>query len=114
MSFVETKQPYPDVAIIQISGEFYLENTSEVEEIWNSFVQKNPRVVAFDCGEIEFMDSSAIGILVKFLNQAGQWDIDLVFYNLSETVQMVFETAKLNNFFTTMTEEQFTSRYLQK
>jgi len=103
---------HDDVIIISISGEFYLESVSYAEELWNEQVSRQPRVIAFNCKKIKYIDSSAIGILVKFLNSSAKVNVKLVFFDLSETVVTVFKTAKLNNFFTTMSKEEFEAEYI--
>ena len=97
---------------IHISGEFYIENIQKVENIWNEQVLKTPEIIAIDCSALMYIDSSAIGTLVKFLNNAMNKNIKLVFYDLSPSIQQIFKTARLNNFFTITTGEMFDREYL--
>ena len=96
---------------IHISGEFYIENIQKVESIWNEQVLKTPEIIAIDCSELMYIDSSAIGTLVKFLNNAMNKNIKLVFYDLNPSIQQIFKTARLNNFFTITTGKKFDSEY---
>ncbi len=107
---IETEQK-GDITIITIRGEFFLESVERAEKVWNETVAGEPKVVAINCKKIKFIDSSAIGILVKFLNSAMKQKIDLVFYDLNESLYTVFKTAKLENFFTLLTKEEFESKY---
>ncbi len=101
-----------EIIIVKISGEFYLGNIKEVEKMWDDQVQKQPRVIAFDCRNLSFIDSSAIGTLVKFLNNSDKFDIRLVFFDLTESIEKIFITAKLNKIFTITTEKEFREEYL--
>ena len=102
---------YGTTAAIYISGEFYLDSIEYAERIWNQEVALHPQVIGICCKNVKYIDSSAIGILVKFLNNAKKMGIELVFFDLSESVLSVFATARLNDFFVTMTDEMFRTRY---
>ena len=100
-----------DIIIITISGEFYIENIQKVENTWNEQVMKSPGTIAIDCSELQYIDSSAIGTLVKFLNSAMNKDIKLVFFDLNSSIQQIFKTARLNNFFTITSREKFEQEF---
>jgi anti-anti-sigma factor len=106
-------EEHGDVIIISIDGEFYLESIEYAEKVWNEQAAKSPRVIGINCKDIRFIDSSAIGILVKFLNNSMKLKIELIFYDLSETILGVFKTAKLGNFFKIMTKAQFEVEFLK-
>jgi len=63
------------------------------------------KVIAINCKELEYIDSSAIGTLVKFLNNATSKGIKLQFFDLNPSIQNIFKTARLDNFFTITTRE---------
>jgi len=102
------------ISIMRIMGEFYIESIQKVEKIWDDEVAKAPDIIAIDCADLMFIDSSAIGTLVKFLNNAMSKKIRLVFFDLSPSIQQVFKTARLNNFFTITTRDKFEREYLLK
>lgn len=99
---------------MRIMGEFYIESIQKVEKIWDDEVAKAPDIIAIDCADLMFIDSSAIGTLVKFLNSAMSKKIRLVFFDLSPSIQQVFKTARLNNFFSITTRDKFEREYLLK
>lgn len=101
-----------NIAIMHIMGEFYIESIQKVEKIWDEEVAKAPAIIAIDCADLMFIDSSAIGTLVKFLNNAMSKKIRLIFFDLSPSIQQVFSTARLNNFFTITTRDKFEQEYL--
>ncbi|HNR89523.1 MAG TPA: STAS domain-containing protein [Spirochaetota bacterium] len=105
-------EEHGDVMIMHIKGEFYIENIQTVENTWNELVARKPKIIAINCHDLEFIDSSAIGTLVKFLNNAMNKKIKLIFYDLSKSIQQIFETARLNNFFTVTTKSKFETQFL--
>jgi anti-sigma B factor antagonist len=102
------------VIIISVVGEFRIEMINRVEQVWNEQLQKKPRVIAFNCQEMAYIDSSSIGSLVKFVNSAKNKKIDLVIYGLNKDVFKIFHTARLNNFFGIMSKTEFEIKHLKK
>ncbi len=101
-----------DVVIIDLIGEFDLDSINRVEEQWQQVIEKQPKVIGINCQKLQFIDSSAIGTLVKFLNSAMSKGIELVFYDLNKQISDIFKTARLDNFFTVTTKEEFEKKYL--
>ncbi len=101
-----------EVVIFELIGEFDLDSISTVESKWQEVVEKKPKVIGINCNKLQFIDSSAIGTLVKFLNGAMSRGINLVFYDLSKSISAIFKTARLDNFFTITTKEEFEKKYL--
>jgi anti-anti-sigma factor len=109
-----TVEDHDKVVIMNIDGEFYIDSIENAEQIWNKQLARRPKVMAINCKNIKYMDSSAIGILVKFLNSAMKQKTEMVFYDLNDNLLGVFKTAKLNNFFKIMSKTQFEMEYLEK
>jgi len=107
-----TYDEHGDAIVFNIAGEFFIESVEFAEKIWGQIIQKKPRVIGINCRDIKFIDSSAIGVLVKFLNNASKQKIELVFFDLNETIMSVFKTAKLGNFFNILSKEEFQKSYL--
>lgn len=100
--------------IIRIKGEFFLGYVRQVEEVWNQLVASSPEVIAIDCKEMTFVDSSAIGTFVKFLHNSMALNFKLVFFDLNESISRIFSKAKLNKIFTILSREEFDSLYMKK
>jgi len=101
-----------EVVILELIGEFDLDSINTVEKKWQVIVEENPEIIGINCKKLQFIDSSAIGTLVKFLNGAMTRDINLVFYDLNKSISAIFKTARLDNFFTITTKEEFENKYL--
>lgn len=105
---------HADSGIIELKGDFNLENSKAVAAAWEEQLAKNPATVAFDCRGLRFMDSSAIGILVKFLTTAMNRNIKLFLCDLNDTILRVFQNARLNSFFTIIPLEQYIREHAGK
>ena len=101
-----------DVIVFNIRGEFYMGNVEKVEKIWEEQVRKNPSIIALNCGGIEFVDSTAIGTLVKFFNHAMKNSIKIIFFDLNSEIRQLFETSRLMKLFTITTGDRFREEYL--
>ncbi|OHD65547.1 MAG: hypothetical protein A2176_03065 [Spirochaetes bacterium RBG_13_51_14] len=100
--------------IVKIRGEFFLGYVRQVEETWNTLVATIPDVIAIDCREMTFIDSSAIGTFVKFLHNSKTHNIKLIFFDLNDSIDRIFNKAKLNKIFLIHTRKEFEQLYLQK
>jgi len=105
-------EEFEKVTIIHVTGEFHIGNVNKFEELWHTLIEKQPPVIAINCSKLEYIDSSAIGTLVKFLNNAMTKKIKLLFYDLNDAIQSIFKTARLDNFFTIMSKTQLEKEYL--
>lgn len=103
-----------NVIVVNIKGEFHIGNVNKFEELWHELVEKGFPVIAINCSELEYIDSSAIGTLVKFLNNAMSKKIKLLFFDLSSAIQNIFKTARLDSFFTITTRENIEKDYFNK
>ncbi|MBN1531644.1 MAG: STAS domain-containing protein [Spirochaetes bacterium] len=103
---------YGTTIVMTLAGEFFIENVEYAEEVWSLIAAKNPTVIGVNCRDIKFIDSSAIGVLVKFLNYSMKHGIELVFFDLNEMILSVFQTAKLVNFFSILSVEEFRKKHL--
>ena len=108
-----TIEDRPGIVVISITGEFSLANIKKVEDVWQAQIGKSPGIIAINCRGLEYIDSSAIGTLVKFLNNAMNKKIKLVFYDLQPSISHIFKAARLNNFFTITTKERFEKEYIR-
>jgi anti-anti-sigma factor len=103
---------FGDAIIIHLQGTFNIDYLGKVEDIWMKQMQKTPRMIAINCLKLESLDSSAIGFIVKFFNDAMSRGIMLVFYDLSPLLQKLFSTARLDRYFAITTRSDFENRYV--
>jgi anti-sigma B factor antagonist len=95
------------VTIVKLNREFSLTSIPELNLLWEKILQKKPAVIAFDFKMVEFIDSSAIGTMVKFLNETKRLNIKLLLVNFNSSILKIFKTAKLTSIFTILEEFDF-------
>ncbi len=101
-----------DVVIIDLEGEFDIDVIRNVEKAWNDALEKKPRVIGFNCKELKFIDSSALGTLVKFMNSAINKKITLALFNVAPSVTTIFKTSRLDKFFSINSKEEFENKFM--
>ena len=101
------------VTIIHIRGELYHEKVSELERVWETQIAKPSATIAIDCIDLKYIDSPAIGALVRFFNEAMKKGKKLVFFDLNPDIRKLFDTARLERFFVIASKESFETDYLK-
>lgn len=101
-----------DVVVIGLPKYFYIGNIIEIEESWDKIVKNNPAVIGFDCEQLEFIDSSAIGTLVKFFNSSVKNNIEMYVFGLREELLKIFDTTKINRVMTVLEKPDFNKRFM--
>lgn len=101
------------IIILHFRGDFFADRLNDVEKIWREQIARKPRIIAINCAGIEHVDSSSLSTLVKFLNEAMEKNIRLIFYDLNPSLQNLFEIARLQRFFFITTREKFEKKFLQ-
>jgi len=107
-----TLEELNNITIINIKGEFQIGNVEKFVEIWDDQMKKKPKAIAINCKDLEYIDSSALGTLVKFLNSSRSKGIKLQFFDLNPSIQNIFKTTRLDNFFTFTTRKKLEKDFL--
>ena len=103
-----------DLSIMHLKGKLFLESLTAVTDEWEKIVARHPKIIAINCSKLNSIDSSSIGTLVKFFNDAMNNNIELVFYELNPSIRKLFYTIHLEKFFSVITGKRFETDYLQK
>lgn len=86
-----------DIPIIKISGELDMYDSMKIEEVFNSI---NPDLdVAIDCSEITFVDSTIIGIFVRFSLARSKNSKTVSLIDVKSFFIQLLELAKLKKLF---------------
>ena len=112
ISAVEIKRK-GNVIIISLPKYFYIGNIAEIEGAWDKILNSEASVLGFDCDKLEFIDSSAIGTLVKFFNSSVKNNIEMFVFGLRSELQKIFETTKINRVMSVVSKEEFDERFLK-
>lgn len=110
ISEVEVQQK-GKVVVITLPKYFYIGNIVEVEQSWENILKKEPSVIGFDCEKLEFIDSSAIGTLVKFFNSSVKNNIEMYVFGLKNELIKIFDTTKINRVMSVIKKTEFEERF---
>ena len=97
--------------IVTLHGSLRLDNIKEIEEKLQVFFSGKPETVGIDFKEVEYLDSSAIAVLVRLMKGTIGTATKLVLFDLQPEVMKIFELTKLHRFFTIITRDQFQKKY---
>ena len=100
------------VQVIYPMGEINLNTGEEFEEFFAQALAKKPRTISINCKNVETIDSSGLGLFIKFLKATEKEGIDFVITEIMGNVSSIFDISKLENLFIIMSEEDFKSKYL--
>ncbi len=101
-----------DVVVISIVGNYIFNETSEGEKIFKQVQEKKPKVIGINCKNLKTLDSSGLGVFIKFSKEAGTGDFELFFIDISNQVSSLFDLSKLQHLFNSMSIDEFESIYL--
>lgn len=102
-----------NLLIMHLQGRLFIESLNDVTKKWEGMVKKKPGTIAIDCAGLDSIDSSAIGTLVKFFNDAMSRNIELVCYDLNPSIKKLFYTIHLEKFFPVMSGQKFRKEYMK-
>ena len=60
------------VPVVRIAGELDISNAEELGDALESLVAKGPTALVFDFGDLQFMDSSGIALLLRISARVGE------------------------------------------
>lgn len=88
-----------DKVIIQIVGEVDLYNAPKVRDAINEYIDKNKLDILIDLDEVDYIDSSGIGVLISSATDIKDIGGNLTLKCNSPNVKRVFELTRLVDFF---------------
>jgi len=83
--------------ILKVREDVMMLNSNEFIEEFQKSVKDEYDMVSFNFSEVNFIDSSGIGALVKCINSLKSRDIKPVIFNLNKALFSVFKLSGLNN-----------------
>jgi anti-sigma B factor antagonist len=101
-----------DIYILSIKGDLLFNEMEEAERVFMEKIGTKPRVIALNCKQLKNLDSSGLGLFIKFSKEASKSQAKLVFLNITDHISTLFDVSKLNSMFEIMTDADFKSAYL--
>ena len=88
-----------DLAILSVSGEVDVSNAVDIKTAIKDQLTTGISKIVIDFREVSYIDSFGIGVLVSGLTTVRKTDGSLKLADLSESVEKIFQLAKLLKFF---------------
>lgn len=86
--------------IVKLSGKFNIEAVPKFEEIVAPKLPQTLKAIAINFSAVEYIDSSALGSLVKLMNRVKNNGTEFLLYDMSPPIVSIFRLAYLDKFFT--------------
>src|SRR5512143_693483 len=83
-------------SIIDIQGEVTGAAEDALMSAYTEATQSGPRVIILNFSDLEYMNSSGIGLIVTLLIRVNRQKQHLLSYGLSEHYRQIFELTRLN------------------
>jgi anti-anti-sigma factor len=99
------------ILVVKISGKFNIEEVVKFEESVVINPGSGVASIAIDFTEVEYIDSSALGSLIKLMNKAKNVNIEFILYNMTQPILSIFKLAYLDKFFTITTSADLSKKY---
>ena len=103
--------PSEDMAVIRLEGKFTIEDVHQFRVKTGPLLREGMKTILLCCSTLEFIDSSGIGSLILLMNTSRNLNIELVVYDMQDSIIRVFKTAFLDKFFRMLTLEDARSAY---
>jgi len=108
-----------DITIIKLLGKkFTFNNSNEVRTKIDQLIDDNNRWFIFDLSEVEYMDSSGLGVLVTLFKnlerKEGSFSEQrkMVFANINKPVETIFSIFKMDTIIKTFPSIEEAKNYL--
>jgi anti-sigma B factor antagonist len=86
------------VYLLHLSGNFVMEVSDEFNLLMTTLITGGMKKVVFDLGDLKYIDSTGIGIIINVTKQVRAKGGDLVFFNVNPKILEIFQLVKLNDF----------------
>ncbi len=97
---------------LKISNSLFLGNLGELEKAWREALSYSPEVIGLDFENVDFIDSSGLGTLVKFYNKSLELGFAMHLCSVSEAVKKFFERTRIDSIVSIITKEEFEKQYM--
>ena len=93
------KSSQGDFSILKLQGRFDAHEVAPVREWVKEQISQGKTRLVVDLGEVNFVDSSALSVLVQGLKNSRENGGDLAICSLQQAVRVIFELTRLDKAF---------------
>lgn len=88
-----------DSVKISLKGEIDICTSTELKEKLYNIVDTNQKDLLIDCKELNYIDSTGLGIFVAALKKAKQYEKKITILNLKDNIKKLFIITGLDKIF---------------
>ena len=101
-----TKKELNGVAILNLKGRLDLASGAGLKDEVKALMDKEMNLIHLNVGEVDFINSSGLGVLVSIMKEVRVQKGRLTLSNLASYVQEIFEITQLSHIFEIFTTEE--------
>jgi anti-sigma B factor antagonist len=87
------------IRIMKLKGEIDIYTATEFKKQINAAIEERPGDIHIDCSELQYMDSTGLGVLIGALKRLKEKDRNIYLKNLQPNVQKLFHITGLDKIF---------------
>jgi anti-sigma B factor antagonist len=88
-----------DAIKVFLSGEIDIYNTQKLKDELYKIVDDNKTNIKMDCENLEYIDSTGLGVLVGILKKVKEHNKEIYVYNLKDSIKKLFLITGLEKLF---------------
>ena len=100
-----------DVLVLALKGDLIFNELDEADRIFMENLGKKPRAIALECKRLMSLDSSGLGLFIRFSKESVKAGVRLIFMNITDHVSTLFDVSKLDSIFEILPESEFKKQY---
>jgi anti-sigma B factor antagonist len=101
----------PNIVIFHLEGSLDIYTSLDLKSALEEHVKDNGLEVVIDMGNLTYIDSSGIGVLIKSLNFVQGLKGKLCVANLKPVIEKVFKVSGLTSYFEVINQDEYKKRY---
>lgn len=99
------------VTILKISGDIVMESGPEFLGDLNDAINQRPGDIALNLADVNFIDSSGVGTLIKGYQRVRNLGSEMYIFGLNDVLKKVFVLTQVNTFLIILSEEEFNKKF---
>ncbi|MFC5181776.1 STAS domain-containing protein [Actinomadura harenae] len=99
MEFAVEHRVVQDLTVVKISGEIDVFTSPRLREMLLDIIDNGGQHLVVDLGEVTFLDSTGLGVLVGIYHRLRARDGSMSFMGVNERVRRVFHVTQLTKIF---------------
>ena len=100
-----------NTVIFGLYGKYDVSEIIRFESQFKDAVKELPERIALNLSELDYIDSSGIGSLIRCMNIALHDGVDFLCYDVNDKVVGIFKAAKLDQYLKLLTLSEFNALF---